>query len=94
MIAAGAGLPPSRVESVSGAFGRSMALGEGRAIQIITQGVVDRDIAAGRLVALPIDLSATAGPVGITMRAEQEPMPAQRLMRQALAEAVRRQGLA
>ena len=34
---------------------------------------------------------ATAGPVGIMMRAEEEPLPAQRLMRQALVEAARRQ---
>ncbi len=94
MIAAGAGIPPNRVESVSGAFGRSMALDEARAVWIISRGVVERDIAAGRLKALPIDLLATAGPVGIMMRVEEEPMPAQRLMRQALAEAVQRQGLA
>ena len=47
-----------------------------------------RDIAAGRLVALPIDMSGTAGPVGIMMRAEEEPLPAQRLFRQSLTDAV------
>ncbi|WP_334062959.1 pca operon transcription factor PcaQ [Limimaricola cinnabarinus] len=94
MIAAGAGIPPQRVESVSGAFGRSLALDEGRAVWIISHGVVERDIAAGRLRALPIDLQATAGPVGIMMRAEEEPLPAQRLMRQALVEAARQQNLA
>jgi LysR family pca operon transcriptional activator len=88
MIAAGAGVPPSRIESVSGAFGRNMALGEAHAVWFISHGVVARDIAAGRLVALPIDMSGTAGPVGIMMRAEEEPLPAQRLFRQSLTDAV------
>ncbi len=93
MIASGAGIPRNRVESVSGAFGRAMALGEARAVWIISHGVVERDIAEGRLVALPLDLSAAAGPVGIMVRAEEEPAPALRLLRQALGDAVRDLGL-
>ncbi|MCZ4260645.1 pca operon transcription factor PcaQ [Limimaricola sp. G21655-S1] len=88
MIAMGAGVPPQRIESVSGAFGRNMAMGEARAVWFISHGVAGRDLEAGRLVALPLDLAATAGPVGIMMRAEEEPMPAQRLLRQSLVDAV------
>jgi LysR family pca operon transcriptional activator len=61
-----------------------MVLGSARAIWIISQGVVAGDIAAGRMVPLPIDTSAMAGPVGIMARSEEEPTPSVRLFRQAL----------
>ncbi len=77
----------NRIETVSGAFGRAMTLGPARAIWIISQGVVARDIAAGRMVALPIDTSAMAGPVGILARAEEDPTPPVRLFRQAILDA-------
>jgi LysR family pca operon transcriptional activator len=81
-----------RLESVSGAFGRTMTLGPARAVWIISHGVVARDIAAGRLVALPIDTSSMAGPVGIMARSEEQPTPAMQLFRQALFAATRRAG--
>lgn len=75
---------PNRLETVSGAFGRAMTLGSARAVWIISQGVVARDIDAGRLVPLPIDTSGMAGPIGIMARSEEDPMPAIRLFRQTL----------
>lgn len=79
---------PNRLETVSGAFGRSMTLGPAQAIWIISQGVVARDIEAGRIQTLPIDTSAMAGPVGIMARSEEDMMPTSRLFRQALLDAV------
>jgi LysR family pca operon transcriptional activator len=84
LIARGVGKWQNRIETVSGAFGRSMTLGPARAIWIISQGVVARDIAAGRMALLPIDTSDMAGPVGIMARSEEEPTPVIKLFRQAL----------
>ena len=77
---------PKRLETVSGAFGRSMTLGPAQAVWIISQGVVARDIAAGRMVTLPIDTGEMSGPVGILSRAEEDPTPTIRLFRQALLD--------
>ncbi|SFE96524.1 LysR family transcriptional regulator, pca operon transcriptional activator [Sulfitobacter brevis] len=77
---------PKRIETVSGAFGRAMTLGPAQAVWIISQGVVARDIAAGRMVRLPIDTSTMAGHVGIMARSEEDPTPPMRLFRQALLE--------
>lgn len=87
MISHGLGRLPQRLDTVSGAFGRSMTLGPRQAIWIISEGVVARDIAAGRMVSLPIDTSPMAGPIGIMARSEEDPTPPMRLFRQALLEA-------
>ncbi|WP_095589486.1 pca operon transcription factor PcaQ [Actibacterium ureilyticum] len=87
MITKGIGRLPDRLDTVSGAFGRSMTLGPRKAIWIISEGVVSRDIAAGRMVALPLDTSAMAGPIGIMARSEEDPTPPMRLFRQALLAA-------
>ncbi|MEM7472905.1 MAG: pca operon transcription factor PcaQ [Pseudomonadota bacterium] len=86
MISNGIGEWDNRLETVSGAFGRAMTLGPAQAIWIISQGVVARDIAAGRMVALPIDTSEMAGPVGILARAEEDVTPPMRLFRQTLLD--------
>ncbi|MCA1774314.1 MAG: pca operon transcription factor PcaQ [Loktanella sp.] len=88
MLTEGAGSFPNQMETVSGAFGRAMTLGPAQAVWIISHGVVARDIAAGRMVALPIDTRSMEGPVGIMARSEEEPAPAVRLLRQALLQAV------
>jgi LysR family pca operon transcriptional activator len=87
MIAQGIAQFPDRIESASGAFGRAMTLGPIRAVWIISHGVVEADIAAGRLVPLAIETAITAGPVGIMARAEEDPSPTTRLFRHALIEA-------
>lgn len=79
---------PNKLETVSGAFGRAMTLGPAQAIWIISQGVVAADLAAGRMVRLPIDTTAMAGPVGIMARSEDDPTPTMRLFRQALLASV------
>ncbi len=89
MITQGVADWPDRLETVSGAFGRAMTLGPAQAIWIISQGVVARDIDAGRMVALPIDTTTMAGPVGIMARPEEDPTPTIRLFRQALLATVK-----
>lgn len=87
LIGHGIGDWQNRLETVSGAFGRSMTLGPAKAVWIISQGVVARDIGAGRMVALPIDTSSMAGPVGIMARSEEDPTPTIRMFRQVLLAA-------
>lgn len=87
MISHGVARLPNRLETVSGAFGRSMTLGPRQAVWIISEGVVTRDIGDGRMVALALDTSTTSGPIGIMARSEEDPNPPMRLFRQALIEA-------
>jgi len=89
LIAHGIGKWQNRIETVSGAFGRSMTLGPARAIWVISHGVVASDIAAGRLATLPIDTSEMAGPVGIMARSEEDPTPTIKLFRQALLSSLK-----
>ena len=92
LIAAGVGEPPNRIETVSGAYGRTLVRSTD-AIWIISEGVVAADIAAGVLTNLPVDTRLTAGPVGIMMRADETPSLIMRQFRQALGSAVERLGL-
>lgn len=55
------------VETVSNSFGRAYTL-ENDAIWVISRSVVARDLALGQLMPLPLDTSASHGPVGITTR--------------------------
>lgn len=88
MISRSLPLFKNRIESVSGAFGRAMALGPMQAVWFISHGVVAADLAAGRLIALDIDMGPTDGPVGIMVRSEEAPGPLVHLFRQSLFEAV------
>ena len=84
LLAAGVGRFALKIETVSNSLGRSYAL-MSDAIWIISRGVVASDLAAGQLVRLPVDVSATLGPVGITTRSGADlSLPAQ-----AMLEAVR-----
>ncbi len=83
-LSEGIGEWPNTLETVSSAFGRAMTLGPAQAIWIISQGVVARDITAGRMVRVPIDTASMDGPVGIMARSEEDPAPAIKLFRQAL----------
>lgn len=86
LLAAGVGRFALEIETVSNSLGRSYAL-LSDAIWIISRGVVARDLGAGQLVRLPVDVSATLGPVGITTRSGAElSLPAQ-AMRDAIRQA-------
>lgn len=69
LIANGIGRVSNQIETVSNSLGRSYTLMTD-AIWIISSGVVARDLASGHLVALPVDVSATKGPIGITTRSQ------------------------
>ena len=58
---------PSRIETVSDAFGRAYIRSHD-AIWIISEGAVANDIRDGRVALLPIDTSETVGSVGLTTR--------------------------
>jgi len=69
MLAHGVTHLRDEVETVSNAFGRAFTrLCD--AVWVISEGVVAADIAAGELVALPVDTAETLGPVGITTRTD------------------------
>lgn len=67
LIAGGLGRPVNAIETVSNSLARSYALLTD-AIWIISRGVVERDIAIGQLVGLPIDVSGSRGAIGVTTR--------------------------
>ena len=73
LIAKGVPLFRNRIETASTAFGRAVTISDLDTVWIISKGVVADDIAEGRLVLLNIDMSQTAGAVGIMSRAEEVP---------------------
>ncbi len=83
LLTHGVGPLADRIETVSADFG-STYLGRSDAVWIISRGVAARDIEAGRLVELPVDTTGTAGPVGLTTRADDLPTPAARAFMQTV----------
>jgi LysR family pca operon transcriptional activator len=71
-VAGGMGHSRLEIETVSNSFARAYAL-ENDAIWVISRSVVARDLELGQLVQLPLDTSASHGPVGITMRSGEAP---------------------
>ena len=70
-IAAGVGTFKFAIETVSNSFARAYAL-ENDAIWTISRSVVARDLKLGQLIGLALDTSASHGPVGITMRSNEQ----------------------
>lgn len=66
--------PRTIIETVSDSFGRAFVRAE-PAVWVISEGVVARDLAEGRLAALPFDTADTSGPVGLTMRTDTRSQP-------------------
>ena len=77
---------PTQIETVSDSFGRAFVR-QSDAVWIISAGVVADDVAAGALVALPVDTSETKGPVGLTMRTDTIPSPAFSILLQTIRDA-------
>lgn len=73
LIARGVPLFSNRIETASPVFGYAALRADPDLVWIVSRGVVASDLAAGRLVALPLDMSATKGAVGIMRRAEETP---------------------
>lgn len=70
-IAGGAARFRFEIETVSNSFARAYTL-ENDAIWTISSSVVAHDLAIGQLVGLALDTSASHGPVGITMRSNEQ----------------------
>lgn len=85
LLAHGVAPLPTRIETVSDAFGRAF-LRISDAIWIISEGVVAADIADGTLAMLPLDTADTSGPVGLTMRADMQPSLPLALLMQTIRE--------
>lgn len=85
LLAHGVAPLPTRIETVSDAFGRAF-LRTSDAIWIISEGVVVADIADGVFAVLPLDTTDTSGPVGLTMRADTQPSLPLSLLMQAIRE--------
>lgn len=86
LIANGVPNWPTQIETVSHAFGRAFVRSTD-AVWVISEGVVAADIEDGVLAVLPIDTSETKGPVGLTIRADQQPTLGLGLLMQTLREA-------
>jgi len=78
--------PEDVIETTSPSFGRAY-LRISEAIWIISRGVVADDLAAGDLVALPVEVDVVAGPVGITSRTDAVVSPSIDALRRAFREA-------
>jgi len=87
MLSRGLPLFADRIECVSGAFGRAMALCPLRPVWFISRGVVADDLNAGRLVELDIDMGPTEGAVGVMARSEENPTPLITLFSRAASQA-------
>jgi LysR family pca operon transcriptional activator len=74
LIGHGIGAVERRIETVSSDFSRNF-LSSRDAVWIISLGVVALDLAAGTLVELPFEMEDTAGPVGMTTRADESAPP-------------------
>ena len=92
LIAQGLPIPPRRIETVSGAFGR-VHTARSDAVWVISAGVVANEIADGRLVRLPFSATGTEGPVGLMRRAADRETPEMRLRARAAETAVARLAL-
>ncbi|HSF63158.1 MAG TPA: pca operon transcription factor PcaQ [Paracoccaceae bacterium] len=92
LIARGVPLFGNRIESASAAFGRALTLADPGTVWVISRGVVQQDIAEGRLIRLDIDTSPTMGAVGVMSLADEVPTPAFRAFSLALQRAARDAG--
>ena len=89
LIAQGIPLPPRRIETGADAFGRAFTA-QGDAVWLISAGVVAGEVAAGRLVRLPVPTRLTEGPVGLMTRAGAEPADHSSTARHLFTAAVNR----
>jgi LysR family pca operon transcriptional activator len=86
LIAGGLDHSGAEIETVSNSLGRSYVL-MSDAVWIISSGVVAADVAAGQLLRLPLDTSASKGAIGITTRSGAELPLATRALLQCVRDA-------
>lgn len=88
LIAKGVPLFHNRIETTSSAFGRAVTLADPEAVWFISRGVVAHDLAHGHLIALPLDMAATRGDVGVMSRVDEVPTAASRAFVRGLERSV------
>lgn len=86
LIAKGVPLFHKRIETTSPAVGRALVEQDLNTVWIISRGVVENELANGRLVQLDIDLSPTKGAVGIMSRSEEVPGVPSRVFARVLGD--------
>ncbi len=79
LIAHGIGALRDQIETVSTSFGRSFTRASD-AIWIISEGVVTEDVEAQQLSLLPLNMSQTLGPIGLTRRIDDILSPTAELL--------------
>ena len=80
--------PAERIETTDASFSRAY-VGASDAVWVISHGVVAGDLDAGTLVRLPLSMSISGGPVGLTTRAGHAPLPQAAIFLEALREVAR-----
>lgn len=80
------------IECVSGAFGRNF-IRQSQALWFISEGVVAKDLAERRLVALDLDLALTDGPVGLMTRPGDALSNSAQILTHALIEVAKAQSI-
>lgn len=86
LIAGGVARLTAEIETVSNSLGRAFAL-QSDAVWIISEGVVARDIEAGTLCRLTVDMRSTLGPIGVTSRNGAEPSGAAKALLDCVRDA-------
>ncbi|RDE09718.1 pca operon transcription factor PcaQ [Pelagibacterium lacus] len=80
---------PHTIETVSDSFGQAF-VEQTDAVWVISDGVVARDVRAGRLRLLPLDTAETRGAVGLTRREGAQTNASLEILSQALRAVARR----
>lgn len=94
LLASGLGLPEQSIETIDVSFGRSFVL-QSDAVWCAPVGVVENDVSRGTLMRLPLQTASSAGPVGLSLRADQLPSDAlQRLLAEIRIVAAEREPFA
>ncbi|WP_404402022.1 pca operon transcription factor PcaQ [Pelagibacterium halotolerans] len=83
---------PRAIETVSDSFGRAFVM-DYDAVWIISEGVIDRELSAGRLELLPIDTADTRGAVGLTAREDTPTNASVDILARTLRETIAELGL-
>ncbi|WP_176400643.1 pca operon transcription factor PcaQ [Pigmentiphaga sp. NML030171] len=90
LLASGLGMPDLAIETIDVSFGRSFVLNSD-AIWCAPVGVVETDVSCGTLVRLALPTASSAGPVGLSLRADRLPSDAlQRLLTEIRLSAAER----
>lgn len=80
LIAQGVPLFSKRIETASASLGMALVLSDPDVVWFISAGVVAREVSAGNLLRLDLDMAATTGAVGVMTRAGEIMPPTARAL--------------